>query len=152
MTRRYLFRILLVALFSYFFFSFICTPFHIKGHSMAPTYMNGKFNFCFKLRYTLSGPERGDIVTIRLAGEKVMLLKRVVALEGDVVEFRNGALIVNEEKIDEEYARYPSDWDLSPRKVNKDHVYVVGDNRSVSIDIHRFGQTSTDRIVGAPLW
>ena len=119
---------------------------------MAPTYTDGGFNFCFKLRYVFSRPERGYIVAIRLAGESVMLLKRVVALEGDVVEFRNGDLFVNKEKVDEVYARYPSDWNLSPRTVNKGHVYVVGDNRSVSIDIHRFGQTPAERVVGGPLW
>jgi len=119
---------------------------------MAPTYMDGGFNFCFKLRYIFSRPERGDIVAIRLAGERVMLLKRVVAVEGDVVEFRNGDLFVNEDQIDEVYTRYPSDWNLAPRTVNKGHVYVVGDNRSVSIVIHRFGQTPVDRVVGVPLW
>jgi signal peptidase I len=119
---------------------------------MAPTYMDGGFNFCFKLRYVFSRPGRGDIVAIRLAGEGVMLLKRVVALEGDVVEFRNGDLFVNKERVDEVYARYPSDWNLAPHTVNKGHVYVVGDNRSVPIDIHRFGQTPANRVVGAPLW
>ena len=114
--------------------------------------MNGGFNFCFRLRYILSKPEIHDVVTIRLAGEKVILLKRVVAVEGDIVEFRNGALFVNEKKIDETYVRYPSGWNLSPRKVDKSHVYVVGDNRSVPIDVHQFGQTSIDRINGVPLW
>ena len=151
-TGRYLIRILLVALFSYVFFSFVCTPFRIKGHSMEPTYMDGGFNFCFKLRYIFSKPERGDIVAIRLAGERVILLKRLVALEGDVVEFRNGDLFVNERKIEEDYSRYPSDWNLAPRTVSEGNIYVVGDNRSVSIDIHRFGQTPADRIVGSPLW
>lgn len=114
--------------------------------------MNGGFNFCFRLCYILSKPERHDVVAIRLAGEKVILLKRVVAVEGDVVEFRNGALFVNEKKIDETYVRYPSGWNLAPRKVDKSHVYVVGDNRSVPIGVHQFGQTSIDRIIGAPLW
>ena len=151
-TRQYLFRILFVAIFALIFFSFICLPFRIKGHSMEPTYMNGDFNFCFKLRYIFSKPERYDVVAIRLAGEKVILLKRVVALEGDVVEIQKGALYVNEKKIDETYVRNPSDWNLSPRKVDKSHVYVVGDNRSVPIDVHHFGQTSIDRIIGVPLW
>ena len=114
--------------------------------------MNGDFNFCFKLRYVFSKPERHDVVAIRLAGEKVILLKRVVALEGEVVEIQKGTFFVNEKKIDETYVRYPSDWNLSPRKVDKRNVYVVGDNRSVPIDVHQFGQTSTDRIIGAPLW
>ena len=119
---------------------------------MEPTYTNGGFNFCFRLRYILSKPERHDVIAIRLAGEKVILLKRVVALEGDVVEIQNGTLFVNEKKIDETYVRYPSDWNLPPRKVDKNHVYVRGDNRSVPIHTHQFGQTSIDRIVGAPLW
>ena len=99
-----------------------------------------------------STPERHDVVAIRLAGEKVVLLKRVVALEGDVVAFRDGALFVNGKKVDEMYIRNPSSWNLAPRKVDKDHVYVVGDNRSVPIDVHQFGQTSIERIIGGPLW
>ena len=143
---------LLVVVVALLFFNFVCVPFRIKGHSMEPTYRNGGFNFCFRLQYALSKPERGDVVVVRLAGKKVMLLKRVVALEGDMVEFRKGNLFVNEKKVEETYVRYPSDWNLPPRKVNKNHVYVVGDNRNVPIDIHRFGQTSIDRIIGAPLW
>ncbi len=114
--------------------------------------MDGEFNFCFRFQYTLSSPEREDVVVIRLAGKKVMLLKRVVALEGDMVEFRKGELHVNGKNIVETYVRYPSNWNLPPRKVDKDHVYVVGDNRNVPIDMHQFGQTSMNRIIGAPLW
>ena len=114
--------------------------------------MNGDFNFCFRMRYIFSKPETHDVVAIRLAGEKIILLKRVVAQEGDIVEFRNGDLFVNKERIDEMYARYPSDWNLSPRKVDRNHVYVVGDNRSVPIHVHQFGQTSIERIIGGPLW
>jgi signal peptidase I len=151
-TKRYLFRILVVALLAFAFFHFICTPFRIKGHSMEPTYMNGGFNFCFRLQYVFSKPDRQDVVAIRLAGESVILLKRVVALEGDVVEFRSGKLLVNEEIVGEPYVRFPSNWNLPPREVDKGHVYVVGDNRSVPIEVHRFGQTPVERIIGAPLW
>jgi signal peptidase I len=119
---------------------------------MEPTYTDGGFNFCFRLQYIFSKPERQDVVTIRMAGVKVILLKRVVALEGDVVAFQDGRLFVNEKKMDEPYVRYPSNWTLSPRKVDKDHVYVVGDNRSVPIDVHQLGQTRIDRIIGGPLW
>jgi signal peptidase I len=114
--------------------------------------MNGDFNFCFRLRYIFSKPERHDVVAIRLSGEKVILLKRVVALEGEVVKIQKGVLFVNEKKIDETYIRYPSNWNLSPRKIDKNHVYVIGDNRNVPIDVHHFGQTSIDRIIGVPLW
>ena len=142
----------LVVVFALLFFKFVCVPFRIKGYSMEPTYMNGEFNFCFRYQYIFSKPEREDVVVIRLAGKKVMLLKRVVALGRDMVEFRKGKLYVNGKNIVEAYVRYPSDWNLPPRRVDNNHVYVVGDNRNVSIDMHRFGQTSIDRIIGAPLW
>ena len=152
LTRGYLIRVFGLTVFGLLFFSFICLPFRVKGRSMEPTYMNGEFNFCFRPRYLFSKPERQDVVVIRLAGEKVMLLKRVVALEGETVEFKNGRLWVNGEKIDETYIQRASEWKLPPRRVKKRHVYVVGDNRNVPMAIHRFGQTSINRIIGVPLW
>lgn len=81
-----------------------------------------------------------------------MLLKRVVALEGETVEFRNGELFINENRLHEPYVKYPCNWNLAPRTVKKEYVYVVGDNRNVPIQKHDFGQTQLKRIIGAPLW
>jgi hypothetical protein len=36
--------------------------------------------------------------------------------------------------------------------VESDSVYVVGDNRSVPMQNHFFGQASLPRILGGPLW
>ena len=119
---------------------------------MEPSYRNGGFNFCWRLRYLFSDPKRYDVVVVRFAGSKVMLLKRVVAVGGEQVEFRDGRLLVDGEAIDEPYVRYPCNWNLSPRHVEKDHVYVIGDNRSTPMENHYFGQASVKRVVGAPLW
>ena len=81
-----------------------------------------------------------------------MLLKRIVALEGELLEFRDGKLFVNGRRIDEPYVHLPCDWILPPRVVERGSVYVVGDNRSMPIESHYLGQTSIQRIVGAPLW
>ena len=151
-TPKAVLRILLVALSAYVFFGHICIPIRIRGASMEPTYRTGGFNSCWRLRYAFSEPARHDVVFIRFAGKKVMLLKRVVALEGETVEFRQGNLFVNGTKIDEPYIRYPCNWNLPPRQVKKDRVYVVGDNRSMPIQCHNFGQMPRKRIVGTPLW
>lgn len=119
---------------------------------MEPTYRDGGINFCYKLRYIFSELKRYDVVAIRFAGNRVMLLKRVVALEGDRVEFRDGKLIVNGEEMDEPYVRYSCNWNLPPRQVEKDCVYVVGDNRNMPIENHHFGQAPLKRIIGVPLW
>lgn len=152
LTLRFLVRVCLVALSAYFFFGHICIPFVIKGSSMEPTYHDHGFNFCWKPSYLFSGPRRSDVVTVRFAGERVMLLKRVVALEGEQVEFREGLLFVNSKEILEPYVQSPCKWNLPPRQVEKGCVYVVGDNRNMPIENHFFGQAELKRIVGRPLW
>jgi signal peptidase I len=152
LTPKFLIRVSLVALFAYIFFGHLCIPFTIQGISMEPTYHNGGVNFCWRLHYLFSEPKRHDVVTVRFAGSKVMLLKRVVAREGEQVEFRGGKLFVDGKEIDEPYVRYPCNWNLPPRQVEEDCIYVVGDNRNMPIENHHFGQASKSRIMGVPLW
>lgn len=151
-TRRYLARLVGMAVGTFLFFNYICIPFRVQGESMTPAYKTGTVNFCFTLRYLFSGPRPPDVVTVRLAGNRVMLLKRVVATEGQTVEFRQGVLFVDGKPVDEPYLSGESDWNLEPRAVKPGHVYVVGDNRRVPMQTHQFGQTPVNRVVGVPLW
>jgi len=152
LTPLFLVRVLLVSLSAYLFFGYLCIPFIIQGISMEPTYSNGGVNFCWRLKYLFSEPKRPDVVAVRFSGNQVMLLKRVVAQEGEQVEFRDGKLLVNGKEIEEPYVRFPCTWNLPSRRVEKDCVYVVGDNRSMPLEGHYFGQTSKIRIMGGPLW
>ncbi|RJP78859.1 MAG: signal peptidase I [Desulfobacteraceae bacterium] len=151
-TRMFLFRLVLISALSFLLFRYVFIPIVIDGHSMEPTYLDGGFNFCFGLSYLYALPKRHDVVAIRFSGNRRMLLKRVVALENEVVEFRSGTLYVDGNPVPEPYVQVPCTWDLPPKKVKPDHVYVVGDNRNVSIHRHRFGQTPISRIIGKPLW
>jgi signal peptidase I len=152
LTPRFLIRVFLVSLFAYLFFNYLCIPFRIQGISMVPTYPDRGVNFCWRLRYLFSEPKRHDVVAVRFAGSKIMLLKRVVAREGEQVEFRGGRLFVDGQEIEEPYVRLPCNWNLPSRRVEEDCVYVVGDNRNMPIEDHHFGQTSKIRIMGVPLW
>lgn len=149
---RFVIRAALVAVVAYVCFTWILIPFRIHGHSMAPTYQDGAFNFCNRLAYLFSSPSRYDVVAIRYAGTRVMLLKRIVAFEGETVAFRQGQLYLDGKPVDEAYVTGAGEWNLDPRTVSPDHVYVVGDNRRVPMNTHYFGQTATDRIIGEPLW
>ena len=152
MSNLYIIRMAFVALSAYLFFSYVCIPISIRGISMEPAHPDGGVNLIWRFAHTFSAPERFEVVGVRLAGEKVMLLKRIVALEGETVEFRRGSLFINGRLMDEPYIKYPYDWTLAPRTVEKGNVYVVGDNRTMPIKNHIFGQTSKKRIVGVPLW
>ena len=151
-TRTFVIRLIGVAAGAWLLFGFVLLPFRVQGHSMAPTYRDGSFNFCNKWRYAFAPPERRDVVAIRLAGEDIMLLKRVVALAGETVAFRNGRLWVDGREVAEPYVQDPAPWNLAPRTVAPGKVYVVGDNRRVPMAVHMFGQTALNRIVGGPLW
>lgn len=152
MTPAFLLRAGCVALTAYLLFGHLLIPFRIHGHSMEPTYRNGEVNVCWRLRYLFSKPKRGDVVVIRFAGQKVTLLKRVVALENEEIEFRNGTLWVDGQEVKEPYVHAPYNWNLSPRRVEPDSVYVVGDNRFGPMGNHLFGQVALSRILGSPLW
>jgi signal peptidase I len=152
LNRKFLFRLLLVALAAVVVCTQVLVPLRIEGHSMEPTYDDGGFNVCWRGRYLLAAPARGDVVVIRFAGRRVMLLKRIIGLAGDTVEFRNGALFVNDTWVKEPYVRMPSDWNLAARKVEPGKVYVVGDNRTMHMDTHHFGQVEQERIVGCVVW
>ncbi len=152
LTPKVLLRMLAVALVAYGVFSQIMIPMRIRGISMEPTYRDGTFNFCWRPHTLFSKPRRHDVVAVRFAGNRIMLLKRVVALEGEQVEFQDGKLWVNGKAMEEPYVRFLCDWNLPPRVVGKGSVYVVGDNRSMPIESHHFGQTSIKRIVGVPVW
>jgi signal peptidase I len=148
LNRRYLSRLIFLGLSCYLIFSYLLIPLRIQGHSMEPTYGNGSFAFCWRPHYLFSQIERFDVVTVRFTGKNVMLLKRVIALPGEVLEFRQGILYINGKQILEPYVQYRTPWDLAPRKVKPGHVYVVGDNRGTLMSRHRFGQVNMARIIG----
>ncbi|WP_310601388.1 signal peptidase I [Desulfobulbus sp.] len=152
LNRSFALRLVLVVAVAAVVFTQVLIPFRIQGKSMEPTYRDGGFNFCWRGRYLFAEPERGDVVAIRFAGQRIMLLKRIVGLAGDTVEFRNGALFVNDTWVKEPHLRSPSDWNLAPRRVEPGKVYVVGDNRIVPLDRQSMGQVEQARIVGGVLW
>lgn len=152
LTRNYINRLIFLGLGSYIFFSHVLIPLRIQGHSMEPTYNDGSFAFCLKQQYFFSKIERFDVVTVRFTGKNVMMLKRVLALDGDTLEFREGTLYINNKRIDEPYVKHRSPWNLPVRRVKPGYVYVVGDNRGTSMERHKFGQVKTDRIIGGVIF
>jgi len=151
MNRCFFIRLGILALVAYIFFGFICIPTYVKGASMEPTYQRIGFNFCWRPAYWFSAPERGDVVIIRYT-DRTLFLKRVVALSGDRVAFRKGKLYVNGSYVEEPYMKKTGDWKMAERTVEPGNIYVVGDNRSMPIYKHKFGQVLIKRLYGAPIW
>ena len=130
----------------------VCTkafkPFTVQGESMAPTYTTGDFGFINLLAYRWSEPERFDVVAVTIGGTRIMFLKRVVGLPGEKIEIRNGVVHVDGEPLDERYVRFNAGWVLKEQSVGMDEYFVVGDNRGMPIEQHRFGAVKRSRIAG----
>ncbi len=128
--------------------SFLFTVARVEGDSMARTLENGDRLLVTVIDLKLTGPKRGDVVTCRYPGRFDLYVKRVVGLEGDVVELRRGRLFVNGERVVEPYVTHSLRSYFGPVKVGEGHVFVLGDNRADSLDSRDVGQLSIGQLAG----
>ena len=144
-------RILILVAACFVVFKYILLPIRVTGISMEPTYHDRSINFLNRLPYLMHEPRRGDVVNIRYAGPHVMLMKRVVGLPGETIEFVHGTIFINGAPLAEPYEKNPSDWTLPPEKIGADEYFVVGDNRTMPSGDHKFGRVERERILGKVL-
>lgn len=76
---------------------FFWGTYKVEGHSMDPT-LKGD-NYLVTINYFT--PQRGDLVTAK-EDDKV-IIKRVIGLPNDTIEFKNDKLYINEVEQDESY-------------------------------------------------
>ncbi len=143
-----LIRIVVLAVTCLITFKFILLPIRVDGISMLPTYHTGQVNCINRLAYLRHEPQRGDIVSVRLAGNSIMLMKRVIGLPGETVSFLRGKVFINGKLLDEPYVKNSCDWEAGPFPCAMNEFYVVGDNRSMPFDLHTKGRAERERIVG----
>lgn len=129
-------------------FKFILLPIRVEGISMQPTYHTGQVNCINRLAYLRHEPQRGDIISVRFAGESVMLMKRIIGLPGETVSFHGGKTFVNNQPLAEPYVKFSCDWEAGPIACSTNQFYVVGDNRSMPFNLHTQGRADRERIIG----
>ena len=164
----------------------------VDGISMRQTYQGGERVYMSRLPYIFGDPDRGDIVVFDssmidrtfftdvkeslkynvitysmfdVAPPKKYYIKRVIAVEGDVIKITNEGVYVNNVLIEESYVNsaetpaYPmpgvsfdsNQWLTSLNEgvtVPEDHVFVMGDNRNHSTDSRALGFVPENDILG----
>jgi signal peptidase I len=77
------------------------------------------------------------------------LIKRVIAVEDEVIEVRNGVVFVDGRALAEHHVSGDSNTsDFGPTAVPDGHVWVMGDNRKTSRDSRQFKAVPEEAIVG----
>ena len=135
------FVLLLVAiiLFKRYYYS----PVYVNGDSMLNTLHNGDIMILDVVGYRHKELKRFDIVVIDSGKE--LIIKRVVGLPGEKIEYTDGTFYVNGKEVEDPYSDKTEDLSVT---VPKGKYFVLGDNRTNSMDSRYFGPFSKKDIIG----
>lgn len=168
--------IFLVLFFSFLFlFGFFYAPSKIEGESMENTIFDGDWLIINRTKLNTDNLERGDIIIMKGEPKRFTLLKflnnsqvakqflptsigedwikRIVAIEGDIVEIKNDSIYVNGVRLIEPYIKtrnstYSKSLVDFPFIVPANEFFIMGDNRLVSHDSRNIGSIKADEIIG----
>jgi len=147
-VKAIVFALLVAFLIKYFLF----TPVLVKGVSMEPTLVDHDRVIVNKIGPKFKSIDRFDIVVINnilINNEEENIIKRVIGLPGDKIEYKDDQLYINGEKYSEPYLDqykkvlkdpgsltydFTLDQDLGETSVPEGYYFVLGDNRRKSND------------------
>ncbi len=124
----------------------------VNGDSMEPTLHSGELVMYFRLNQDY---QKGDVVSVRIpSGE--YYVKRIIALEGDLIDIKDGTVYVNGAPLEETYIQgetHPQPGAVRyPFRLQKGQIFVMGDNREISMDSRSFGVVGRGQIKGKLLF
>ena len=130
---------------------YVVSPVRVNGHSMDPTLSNNDIMILNKIAYKFDKIKRFDIVVIKKE-DGTDIIKRVIGLPGDKVEYKDNQLYINGKAVKEEFLHAETE-DLDTEKfdrltVPKNSYYVLGDNRKNSVDSRYLGFIPKKEIEG----
>ncbi len=139
---------------------FVLDAYRVPTGSMLDTIQLGDMLFGEKVSYYVRDPQPGEIVTFEDPAEpEVTLIKRVIATEGQEVNLVGGVVVVDGQALDEPYVEgRPSnpidhhaeflDADIAyPYVVPEGCIWVMGDNRTNSLDSRYFGAVPVGNVL-----
>lgn len=131
---------------------FLFTPVIVSGESMEPTYHDRNRVIISKM----SSLDHFDKIVFHAPTAEEDFIKRVIGLSGDTVQVMDDQLTINGKEYPEHYLDpnknvMPDDQNLTQDfeiTVPEGELFVMGDNRSNSMDSRIFGTISEDSVVG----
>jgi signal peptidase I len=138
---------------------FLIKPFYVSGASMEPSFYNHEYLIIDEISYRFSEPQRGDSVVIHDPFDPAQyFIKRLIGLPGDKIKITAGRVSIYDQlhpegvTINEPYlAEAMKTAGEVEVTLKPGEYYVLGDNRSASLDSRVFGPIPRDSIVGRTL-
>ena len=130
---------------------FLYRPVKVEGTSMTPLLVDQERIFVNEFAYRFESIQRGDVVVFWYPLDRSKsFIKRVIALPGEIVEIRGGAVYVNGRRLVEPYVppQFADAADFGPFRVPPDRYFVMGDHRISSNDSRIFGPVARRYIYG----
>lgn len=129
---------------------FVLEFYLVKGPSMEPELVEDNRVFVEKVSKYFTLPSRNDIVIVHPEGIEESFIKRVIGLPGDTVEIVDGYLYLNGARFEDDVYKQKMSYDMAAVTVPEDHIFVMGDNRDVSLDSRdpSIGCIPRDKIIG----
>jgi len=134
---------------------FLIQPFYVQGASMEPNFFDHEYLIIDELSYRFREPERGEIVVFHYPNDpKQFFIKRVIGLPGETVEITDGKIkiyndehpngvVLEEPYLDQDFTTASQTVTLRPKE-----FYLLGDNRSSSLDSRFFGPVEKKYVIG----
>ena len=122
----------------------VVSPIRVNGESMMNTLHDGDIMILDIVSLNFEDIKRFDIVVVKEKHE--LIIKRVIGLPGEVVEYKDNKLYIDGKKIEDPYpSKKTNDFKV---EVSDNGYFVLGDNRSNSMDSRVFGEFSKKQILG----
>ena len=125
--------------------AYIFTPVIVNGPSMMDTLHDKDIMILDKIGMKIGGIDRFDIVVIQTSQSKI--IKRVIGLPGETIEYKDNKLYINDKEIEDPYPSQVT-GDIEKQIIPNNTYYVLGDNRTDSVDSRILGPIDKDKILG----
>lgn len=136
--------------------TFIGQPTLVHDISMEPTLVGGDYLIVEKLSPRLGGLHRGDIIVFDVPEEGRLLIKRLIALEGDKLEIKDGKVFINGEESKvvnlKGVETLPGKEGYNNFTIPAGYIFAMGDNRTHSNDSRELGPIEAKRVTGRAIF